>query len=132
MTFRNVRYAANGSINAERAGVQIGIPNDIANADYQAVIAWEADGNTIAPYEPSVGSDAVIVLYPADLWRRASDEEAVAIDEAMQTQPLRLRRIFQNAQTFQSNDELWPLLFAAAVDLFGDARARQLLATSLI
>ncbi|MDF1599736.1 hypothetical protein PZ895_08090 [Mesorhizobium sp. YIM 152430] len=75
--------------------------------------------------------EQVTVVFPADLWRRATDEEAEAIDQAMGAQPLRIRRIFQNAQSYQSDDELWPLLMGAAIQLFGEARAAVLLESSL-
>jgi len=79
----------------------------------------------IAPVEPGP-----IVVFPADLWRRTTDAEAEAIDAAMNGQSLRNRRLFETAQTYQSDDPLWPLLMGAAVQLFGEARARELLAAS--
>lgn len=72
----------------------------------------------------------VTTLNPADLWRRATDYEAEAIEGAIALQPVRIRNIFRTAQTFQSNDELWPLLNGAAVGLFGAERAAELLAGS--
>lgn len=81
-------------------------------------------------HDPEAAPDPIIIVYPADLWRRTTDEEAEAIDAAVQEQPLRLRRLFEMAQTFQSDDELWPLLMGAATDLFGEARALELLAPS--
>ena len=33
-------------------GVTKNVPNDPANTDYQQVLAWEADGNTIEPFDP--------------------------------------------------------------------------------
>jgi len=71
-----------------------------------------------------------IVVFPADLWRRTTDAEAEAIDAAMNAQPLRIRRLFLTAQTYQSDDPLWPLLTGAAAQLFGEARAAELLAPS--
>ena len=79
-------------------------------------------------FEPVI-SDVTSVM-PADLWRRATDDEAEAIEAAMQSQPLRLRRIFQTATSYRSDDELWPLLLGVATELFGSERAEQLLARS--
>lgn len=79
----------------------------------------------IAPADPGP-----VVVFPGDLWRRTTDAEAEAIDAAMKAQPLRIRRLFDAAQTYQSDDPLWPLLMGAAVQLFGEARARELLAAS--
>lgn len=81
------------------------------------------------PPAPPVAPSPV-VLYPADLWRRTTNAEAEAIDAAMEAQPLRIRRLFDAAQTYQSDDPLWPLLTGAAVNLFGAARAAELLAPS--
>lgn len=88
------------------------------------------NGAEVEPYVPPPAPAPATVVMPADLWRRATDDEAQAIDAAMQAQPLRLRRIFQTATSYQSDDELWPLLMAAAVALFGEDRAAELLASS--
>ncbi|SFJ67664.1 hypothetical protein [Methylobacterium brachiatum] len=72
----------------------------------------------------------VVILYRADLYRRCTDDEADAIDAALAKQPTRIRRIFESAVTFRSDDEMWSLLHDAAVGLFGDERAVELLAAS--
>lgn len=71
-----------------------------------------------------------VIVSPADLWRRATEAEAEAIEAAMSSQPLRIRRLFERASTYQSDDPLWPLLYGSAVELFGAERAAELLAAS--
>jgi len=89
---------------------------------------WQ-DGKVVAwvPPEPEPGP---VVLYPADLWRRTTDDEAEQIEAAMNVQSARLRNLFRTAQTYQSDDPLWSALLGVAVELFGEARAAELLAPS--
>lgn len=79
---------------------------------------------------PVVAEEVPIVVFPADLWRRATDDEAQDIMDAMTAQPVRIRKIFETARSYQSDDELWPLLESAAQALFGADRAAELLAPS--
>jgi hypothetical protein len=74
------------------------------------------------------GAAPVVVVAKLDFYRRCSDPEAEAIDQAFAGQPTRMRRIFDAAQTFRSDAEEWPLLQGAAIQLFGEARAAELLA----
>lgn len=71
------------------------------------------------------------ILFPGDLWRRTTDAEAAAIDAAMSAQSIRLARLFMTAQTYRSDDPLWPLLVQVATSLFGAQRAAELLAPSI-
>lgn len=89
----------------------------------------DALATVIAMPEPPA-PEPVIFLYRADLYRRCTDDEADAIDAELAKQPTRLRRIFESAVTFRSDDDLWSTLHAAAVKLFGDKRAAELLAAS--
>ena len=86
------------------------------------------DGALVEHELPPV--EIVTILYPADLWRRTTDDEAEQIDAAMQQQPLRIRRIFNTASSYRSDDDLWPMLTGAAETLFGAVRAAELLAPS--
>jgi len=83
----------------------------------------------LAAPEPAA-SPLPVVLYRADLYRRCTDDEADAIDAALANQPTRIRRIFESAVTFRSDDEMWSLLHDAAVGLFDDKRAAVLLSAS--
>lgn len=84
----------------------------------------------IAAYVASEEPAPVTVVAPADLWRRATDDEAERIDALKAKFPLRLRRIFEAASEYRSTDEYWPALVSAAQEEFGKARAAELLASS--
>lgn len=56
-----------------------------------------------------------------------AENEAVQVEASMSTQSFRTRQIFMTAQTFRSDHELWALLDQTAIDLFGGARAAELL-----
>ena len=45
----------------------------------------------------------------------------------MASQSFRTRKIFETANTFRSDHELWPLLEEIAMDLFGVKRTAELL-----
>lgn len=80
---------------------------------------------------PSFQSPVVsTVLYPVDLWSRLTNIEAEHVEAAMATQPVRIQNIFKAASSYRSDHELWPLLQTIAVDLFGQARAAEILASS--
>lgn len=113
------------------------IPSDaIAVTDQQWSDAslmrlWRSpDGSltTPPPPEPIVEPEPVTILPAVTLWERLTEAEAEQVDAAMATQPFRTRQIFMTANTFRSDHELWPLLVQMATDLFGEARAAELLA----
>lgn len=64
------------------------------------------------------------------IWRRATDEEAELMEVALQAQPVRLQRIYEGATFISIEDELYGVLHAALVQLFGAVRAAELLGTS--
>lgn len=63
----------------------------------------------------------------ADVWRRLNDEEAEAVDAALQAAPLRLRRIFEAAQYLDTTDADYPALRAGIVAALGESRADEVL-----
>lgn len=67
------------------------------------------------------------IIYKADIWRRASDAEAVIIDAALNAQPIRLRRMWQDSQTLATTDEMYPVVLQAFQAAFGVERAKELL-----
>ncbi|MDT4889843.1 hypothetical protein FQZ97_1266000 [compost metagenome] len=69
------------------------------------------------------------MLPAVTLWERLTEAEADQVNEVMATQSFRTRKIFETANTFRSDHELWPLLESMATDLFGEARAAELLAS---
>ncbi|MBS9720163.1 hypothetical protein JYU29_05615 [Tianweitania sp. BSSL-BM11] len=123
---------------AEDGAPHPAVPADavrITRQQWQAFVSnsgarrWD-DGHVV-PYEPPAAPEPPLILFPADLWRRTSDDEAEQIEAAMNAQSARLRNLFRTAQTYQSDDPLWPVLQAAATDLFGEERAAALLAPSI-
>lgn len=64
----------------------------------------------------------------ADIWRRATDAEAVTLDALLSAQPVRLRRMWADAQFLSTDDGLFPTVQAALVQAFGASRAAELLA----
>lgn len=80
---------------------------------------------TIDPVEPV--PEPPIVIPAVTFWERTTETEGTAIEAMLNQQPFRIRQIFMTAQSYRSDHELWPLLQSAAVQLFGDARASELL-----
>lgn len=74
--------------------------------------------------------DPVTVVYSVDLWSRMTDAEADQVGAAMEAQPFRIRRIFESANSYREDHELWPLLAQIATTLFGAERATEILAPS--
>ncbi|WP_336747750.1 hypothetical protein [Aureimonas altamirensis] len=66
-----------------------------------------------------------------DLWDRVTDEEAEAIEEAIDAQPVRVRNIFRTRTEYHSDHELFPLLTRIAETLFGKDRAAEILRPSV-
>ncbi len=100
--------------------------------DYQA-------GTIEVPLKPSenhswqngewvyVEPQTVIIIPAVTFWERTTEVEGTAIEAMLAQQPFRVRQIFMTAQSYRSDHELWPLLSEAAVQLFGAARAAELL-----
>lgn len=87
----------------------------------------DSNFQSVAEYvEPE--PETVITVIPAvTLWERMTEAEAEQVAEVMKTQSVRTVQIFNNATTFRSDHELWPLLEQIANDLFGATRAAELL-----
>lgn len=90
------------------------------------------DGEFQAPVVP----DPVTNVYAVDFWTRLDGGEDVNSGEvaqvlaAMEQQPIKTRKIFDTANSFRSDHELWPLLIQLATSLFGEERADEILAPS--
>jgi len=86
-----------------------------------------ADGVFATPIRP----EPVTVVYSVDLWTRLTEEEAEQVNGEMAQQSFRTRKIFESANSYRSDHDLWPLLQQIATTLFGAERAAQILAPSV-
>ena len=72
----------------------------------------------------------IIIVYAVDFWSRLTDEEAEQVVDFIDTQPVRLRRIFNSANSYRSDHELWDLLQGMSVNMFGEERTAEIFAPS--
>lgn len=84
---------------------------------------WEVDYVDAPPPAP-----LRYQIAKADIWRRATDAEADAMDAALNAAPPRLRRIYSAAQYIDSGDEWFGELRAGIAAAVGETRAAELLA----
>lgn len=72
------------------------------------------------------------IVWKTDIWRRATDEEAEAMDAALAAAPAKLRRLYNDAQYIEHSADEFPLLRAGIIAALGgnEARADELLAAS--
>ncbi|NTB96929.1 hypothetical protein G6M84_10410 [Agrobacterium tumefaciens] len=87
-------------------------------------------GGEVVVFEPPVIAP-IAVIFAVDLWSRMTNAEADQVGAAMAEQPFRIRKIFETANSYRSDHELWPLLVQIATTLFGEERAAQILAPSI-
>lgn len=88
---------------------------------------WLDAGNTPGSAVPLPG---VGITYKADIWRRATDEEAETIVAVLAQQPTRKQRLFNDATVLSHADPEFAELTAGFVVAFGQDRADELLAPS--
>lgn len=89
------------------------------------------NGAFTAPPEPDAPPSRPLVRLPkAELWRRATNEEAEAIDNAFAAAAVRLRRIFEATQHLDTREADYPALRAVIVTALGKKRAGEILALS--
>lgn len=109
------------------AGHLIGIDSDYGYTRGQGGTVYGKIWDGTAIVEPP--NEPLVTVIPAvTLWERFTPVEADQVGAAMEEQPFRTRQIFLTANTFRSDNELWPLLVQVATDLFGAERATELLA----
>jgi hypothetical protein len=65
-----------------------------------------------------------------DIWRRALDFEVAAIEAHVATLPKRQQMLFWDAEYFDFDDPMFPLIRAAFEATFGEGRTNDLLAPS--
>lgn len=68
--------------------------------------------------------------YKADIWRRATEQEAEVIEQMLANQSARIRGLWYDTSYILHTDELFQLAWDNAVQAFGEERAGELLAPS--
>jgi hypothetical protein len=86
------------------------------------ISAWNTEWSGFVP-----PARTLTRLPKADLWRRATDVEASALNAALAAAPLRLQRIFEAAQYLDTTDADYPALRTGVVAALGEARAVEVL-----
>ncbi|WP_313609325.1 hypothetical protein [Rhizobium sp.] len=87
-------------------------------------------------FQPPIVPEPVTTVYAVDFWTRldggedGNSGEVAQVLAAMEQQPIKTRKIFDTANSFRSDHELWPLLQQLATSLFGEERADEILAPS--
>jgi hypothetical protein len=95
------------------------------------VLAW-VDGQIIEiAASEIVPRSEVGRTYKADIWRRATDVEAIAIDAQISAQPIKLRNLFRDCDHLNHADPYFAALKDGFISAFGQERADQLLAPSV-
>jgi len=86
------------------------------------------DGSYSAP--PVVTPATPTITYKSDLYRRATDAEAEAMETALASAPVRERRLFESVQYLDHDAPEFTTLQEHLVEMFGAKRAGELLAAS--
>ncbi len=117
----------NGIVNGVYSNLQEGIAEEEANSEATEIVAF------LNPPPLQI----VTLVYSVDFWTRldggadGNSGEVAQVLAAMELQPIRTRKIFEAANSYRSDHELWPLLNQLATSLFGAERAAEILAPSV-
>jgi hypothetical protein len=76
---------------------------------------------------PPVGSRRTL---KSDVWRRATDAEAAAMDQMLNAAPVKLRRLWSDSTILEHDSEEWAAVRDPVAQAFGQARADEILAPS--
>ena len=97
------------------------------------VTSREACGKTLDPLTGTLSSpDAVseAITYKADIFLRASDNQAELMVAMLGQQTVRIQEIFRASRHINHSDDLFSLLMGGLTSLFGEAEAARILAPS--
>jgi hypothetical protein len=62
-------------------------------------------------------------IYKHDIWDRATESEAEILDALLDSQSAKLRRMWTDSLSINTNDELYPMVYAACVAALDPGRA---------
>ncbi|WP_424140255.1 hypothetical protein [Roseomonas chloroacetimidivorans] len=112
--------------------VGIGDWVEITDLSPRPASGWRYDGSAFsAPPAPEAPpSEAIVRTLKSDIWRRCTDEEAEALEAALNAAPVRLRRLFNDSTILESNWPEYEALRSGIVQAVGEERAAELLAAS--
>lgn len=132
-------YTENGNI--IRASDGATVPADPGNRDYQAILAAIApndETNNPDPNNPRVPDEITAYVAPTPNLNyiipkqlpfiRATDDEAMVMEQLLNTTSARLRMIYNGATFIATDDPLFGLLMTMMTGAFGATRAAELLA----
>lgn len=68
--------------------------------------------------------------YKTDIWKRVTEQEAEALDEALKAAPAKQRRMWEDSLSVEHSSDYYLLLKTQMVEAFGESRAGEILAPS--
>lgn len=119
-------FTESGSIDATIEGDRMTVPDDMANRHRQMIAELEALGNTIPAYEPPE-PPPLTILYRSTFIGRMTASEASDFEAAMNGEQAYLRLMFAAHEYFDVREALVQYLELELTNLFGAARAAELL-----
>lgn len=129
-----MRYGPNFFNELKAAGLA-GLPfswNEVTGevwADQLTPVQREALNRVIAAHDPKKpDTTKPVVIYWADIFRKMTDAEADTWDTVVKSQPKRKQWIITKSLHIQTDDALYPELYGAMVQAYGEVRTLQLLA----
>lgn len=102
------------------------------SSEAQSVGPWSAvvDGVLIVG-SPPMPAPAPLRTYKTDVWRRCTETEAETLDAALNTAPVKLRRLWADSTILEHESAEFSDLLAPMIAAFGAERAAEILAPSV-
>lgn len=104
------------------------IPADPANSDYAEYLAWVAAGGVATAAPPVAAPPAR--TWKTDVWRRCTDAEVIASDQALKAAPVKMQRLWADSTILEHESPEFSMVWDFMVAAFGQDRAAQILAPS--
>lgn len=91
---------------------------------------WLYDGSTFKAPSPPSQPEVPRRTLKSDVWRRANEAEATAMDQMLNAAPVKLRRLWSDSTILDHASEEWAAVRDPLVKAFGQKRADEILAPS--